>query len=144
MLPLRDNIGDGGATNAGLVLIGLITAAGAFIPGGGWLPALVAFAAAWVFVPTPVRRFGLIPVGVVAAASGAFGGWLATTAGHEAGVWAAPMAAAGVAVLHLVTNSTARVMGLVVIPFRSTFVEISSRLFAACWAGAAVILVVIL
>ncbi len=144
MLPLRDNIDDGGATTPALVLIALITAAGIVVPGGGWLPAIVALAAAWVFVPTPVRRFGVIPVGLVAALGGLLGGWLATKAGYHPGQWAAPMAAASVTALHLATNKSARVLGLVVIPFRSGFAEIRSPVFATAWAGLAVILVVFL
>lgn len=144
MLPLRDDIGDGGATPAALVVIALITIAGFAIPGGGWIPALVALAAAWVFVPTLVERFGPIPVFLLAAASGALGGWLATKSGNEAGQWAAPAAAAGVTLVHLASNRGARVMGLVLIPFRSGFAEVQSPIFAACWAGLAVILVVIL
>jgi hypothetical protein len=144
MLPLRDNIGDGGAPVSAVVLIGLITLAGFVVPGGGWLPALVALAAAWIFVPTPVRRFGPIPVAVLAAVCGALGGWLATVAGEEPGLWAAPAAAAGATGLHLVTNSGANVMGLVAIPFRSGFYEVPSKAFAACWAGATLILVVII
>jgi hypothetical protein len=144
MLPLRDNVGEGGAPVSALVLIGLMTLAGFVVPGGGWLPALVALAAAWVFVPTPVRRFGLIPVAALSGACGALGGWLATVAGQDAGLWAAPAAAAGATGLHLLTNSDASVMGLVAIPFRSGFWEVPSKAFAACWAGAALILVVIL
>jgi len=144
MLPLRDNIGDGGAPISALLIVGLITLAGAVVPGGGWLPALVGFAGAWIFVPTPVRRFGPIPVALVAGAFGALGGWLATTAGHEAGLWAAPAAAAGVTALHLATNRDARVLGLVTIPFRSVFTEVPSWIFALVWAGAALILVVII
>ena len=140
---MRDNIGDGGATTPALVLIALITAAGFAVPGGGWLAAIVALAAAWVFVPTPVRRFGVIPVGVVATLGGLLGGWLAAKAGHDPGQWAAPLAAASVTALHLATNKGARVLVLLLIPFRSTFAEIRSPIFAALWAGAAVILVVI-
>lgn len=144
MLPLRDNIGEGGAPVSALVLIGLITAAGFVIPGGGWLPALVALAAAWVYVPTPVRRFGPLPTAALTAVCGAIGGWLATLAGEDPGLWAGPAAAAGAAGLHLLTNRDARVMGLVAIPFRSGFWEIGSATYATSWAGAALVLVVIL
>jgi hypothetical protein len=144
MLPLRDNVGDGGASVSAVVLIGLITAAGFVVPGGGWLPALVALAASWIFVPTPVRRFGPVPVAVLAAVCGALGGWLATVAGEEPGLWTAPAAAAGATGLHLLTNRNATVMGLVTIPFRSGFWEVASTTYAAFWAGAALILVVIL
>ena len=144
MLPLRDNIGDGGAPVTALLIVGLITLAGAVVPGGGWLPALVAFAGAWIFVPTPVRRFGPIPVALVASAFAVLGGWLATTAGHEPGLWAAPAAAAGVTALHLATNRDAQVLTLFTIPFRSVFAEIRSWVFALVWAGAALILVVVI
>jgi hypothetical protein len=143
MIPLRDNIGESGASPAALAICALILLAGILLPDGNIWVALLAGFGAWIFAPTPVRDLGAIPVLLIAAVGGGMAWWVTHTSNSAVGVWA-PLASTGaIALVHFLKHPRARVIGLVPIPYRTSLTEAPSVVVIIVWAAAAVILSVV-
>ncbi|CAB4872663.1 MAG: hypothetical protein F2799_04120 [Actinobacteria bacterium] len=143
MIPVRDNIGERGASPAALVICALVLLAGIFLPDGNIWVALMAGFGAWIFAPTPVRELGAIPVLLIATAGGLIAWWVAQDANSAVGIWA-PLASTGaIALVHLLKHPRAQVIGLVPIPYRTSLTEAPSVVVIIIWAAAAVILALV-
>ena len=143
MIPLRDDIGEGGASPLALLICLLIFVAGVVPPGGDvWVALLCAFGA-WIFAPTPVRELGPIPVALIAAAGGLAGGLIAHAAGSQVSAWGAVGATASVALLHIARHPKARALCLVAVPYRAGFAETPTPFVAIGWGAVTALVAVV-
>ena len=143
MIPLRDNIGERGASPAALAICALILLAGILLPDGNLWVALLAGFGAWIFTPTPVRDLGAIPVLLIASVGGLMASWLTHATNSAIGIWAPVASTGAIALVHLLKHPRARVIGLVPIPYRTSLTEAPSVVVIIVWAAAAVILAVV-
>jgi len=130
MIPLRDDL-PGGGTPAVTYLLALGLLIWSLAAGDGFWLGLLAGLGAWIWSPALTRRVGPAPAALVAAI-GAAAGWLLANAGQQS-EWAIAAAPVALALVHLLLHPKARVLGLVLVPFRSFVTAVPSLAVAAVW-----------
>ena len=130
MIPLRDDL-PGGGTPAVTYLLSLGLLVWSLAAGDGFWLGLVAALGAWIWSPALARKLGQVPA-VVVPAVGATAGWLLASAGQQS-AWAIAAAPVALALVHLLAHPKARVLGLVLVPFRSFVTTVPSPVLAAVW-----------
>jgi len=143
VLPLRDDIGDTGASPTALLIFATILVLGLILPGGDVAVALICAWAAWVFVPTPVRELGFVLVVASALAGGGIAWALASNANGATGAWATIGATASIVLLHLIKHPRALIYGLVPLPYRAGLADLPSKIIAAGWVALASLLAIL-
>ena len=133
MIPLRDDL-PGGGTPAVTYVLALGLLIWSLAAGDGFWLGLIAALGAWIWSPALVRKPGPAPMLLVAAAGGVAGWLLANSAGSgQPSSWAIASAPAAVALLHVALHPKARVLSLVLVPFRSFVTAVPSLAVAAVW-----------
>ena len=133
MIPLRDNLHEGGAPLPAAALTAALLIAGIALPGGGIWVGLLAGLGAWIWAPSIVRERGIVIAALIALLGCGAGYLIAHGTGSAIGGPAVAGASIALALAHLATHPRARVLVLVAIPFRATLAEVPSGAIAGLW-----------